>query len=151
MPPVEMRCDFICGKCHHPANRRHRPDVGTMFGQRRRQWPNIGPTLAQCLVFAGICSHPVQSIITLKCHMIYVIASQDQTTPEIITLPDWKKILLSWLPPSDILHVSKINAILIFTTLLHKYFLNRFIVHYISYVGWLVSHARLPCMYNKIT
>ena len=27
--------------------------VGPMFGRRRRQWANIGPTLGGCVVFVG--------------------------------------------------------------------------------------------------
>ena len=30
-----------------------RPDVGSKLGQRRRRWPNIEPTLGQCLVLTG--------------------------------------------------------------------------------------------------
>ena len=40
---------------HHPAGTRHRPDDGSMLGQRRRRWTNIDPSLGQCLVFAWQC------------------------------------------------------------------------------------------------
>ena len=30
-----------------PVNTIHRPNVGSMLGQRRRRWPNIEPTLGQ--------------------------------------------------------------------------------------------------------
>ena len=36
-----------------PANTRHWPNVGLMLGQRRRRWPDIGPTLCRCFVFSG--------------------------------------------------------------------------------------------------
>ena len=29
-------------------------DIDPMLGQRRRRWTNIGPTLAECLVFSGL-------------------------------------------------------------------------------------------------
>ena len=35
-----------------PANTRQRPKVGQMLVHRLRRWPNIGPLLDQCLVFA---------------------------------------------------------------------------------------------------
>ena len=101
-----------------------------ILDQRRRR---------RCRAFAE--SQPGQSIITLKCHMMNVIGSQDWTTPEIITLQDLKTQLLSWLPLSDIPHVSKINPILIFTTLLHKDFSNRYIVHYIHYIVHYILHV----------
>ena len=37
-----------------PANTRRSANVGLMLGQRRRRWPNIKPTLAERLVFAGM-------------------------------------------------------------------------------------------------
>ena len=37
-----------------PANTRHWAIVGSMLFHRLRRWPNIEPTLAWCLVFAGI-------------------------------------------------------------------------------------------------
>ena len=36
------------------ANTGDRACVGWMFGQRRRRWPNIQPTQAQCPAFGGI-------------------------------------------------------------------------------------------------
>ena len=32
-----------------PSNTRHSPNVGWMVGQRRRRWPNIKPTLHECV------------------------------------------------------------------------------------------------------
>ena len=37
----------------YPANMTHLSNVGLMLGQRHRRWPNIKPTLLQCVVFAG--------------------------------------------------------------------------------------------------
>ena len=37
------------------ANTTHRPDVGPMLARRLRRRANIGPTLGQCVVFAGWC------------------------------------------------------------------------------------------------
>ena len=37
----------------HPANTRHWAIVGSMLVHRLRRWPNIEPTMAKCLVFAG--------------------------------------------------------------------------------------------------
>ena len=37
---------------NYPANTIHRPNVGTMLGQRRRRWTNIVPALGWCIVFA---------------------------------------------------------------------------------------------------
>ena len=43
----------ICPPIYHtPANERHWNNVGLMLGQRLRRWPNIKPTLFQCVVFA---------------------------------------------------------------------------------------------------
>ena len=36
-----------------PANTTHWNNVGLMLGHRLRRWPNIKPTLFQCVVFAG--------------------------------------------------------------------------------------------------
>ena len=35
------------GRAQHPANTRHWTNAGFMLGQRRRQWPNFNPALAQ--------------------------------------------------------------------------------------------------------
>ena len=44
--------------CEHfvdsPANTIHRAIAGSMLVHRLRRWPNIEPTMTQCLVFAGI-------------------------------------------------------------------------------------------------
>ena len=37
-----------------PANTRRWPNDGLMLDGRRKQWPNIGPSLGQRLVFAGV-------------------------------------------------------------------------------------------------
>ena len=37
-----------------PPNPRHWSDVVLMLGHRRRRWPNIKPTLAQCLMFCWV-------------------------------------------------------------------------------------------------
>ena len=37
-----------------PAGSRYRPSVGFLLAQRHRRWPNISPTLIDCLVFAGL-------------------------------------------------------------------------------------------------
>ena len=37
-----------------PANTRRWPNVQLMLVNRLRRWPNSSPTLAQCLVFAGV-------------------------------------------------------------------------------------------------
>ena len=34
---------------------RHWANVGLMLVQRRKRWANIKPTLAQRLMFAGVC------------------------------------------------------------------------------------------------
>ena len=52
-------CSFIAqgvppGNFSIPASTIHRANVGLMLGHRLRRWPNIKPTLAQCIVFAGI-------------------------------------------------------------------------------------------------
>ena len=36
-----------------PANTRRSPDIGSMLTHRLRRWPNIEPTLGECLEFAG--------------------------------------------------------------------------------------------------
>ena len=36
-----------------PANTTHWNNVGLMLAHRLRRWPNIKPTLFQCVVFAG--------------------------------------------------------------------------------------------------
>ena len=36
----------------------HCTNVGSMLGQRLQRWPNIVPTLVQCIVFAGFGWHP---------------------------------------------------------------------------------------------
>ena len=36
-----------------PANMGHTPNVVSMLGQQRRQWPNIETALSECLVFVG--------------------------------------------------------------------------------------------------
>ena len=35
----------------YPANTKHWTNVRLLLGRRRRRWPNINPTLGQCLVF----------------------------------------------------------------------------------------------------
>ena len=37
-----------------PASTTHWNNVGLMLGHRLRRWPNIKPTLFQCVVFAGM-------------------------------------------------------------------------------------------------
>ena len=37
-----------------PANTRHSPNVISMLAHRLRRWPNMGITLRECLVFAGL-------------------------------------------------------------------------------------------------
>ena len=44
-----------------PENSRRLPDVGVMFGQRRRRWPNIKPTLGQRVIFA---EYPLKAATT---------------------------------------------------------------------------------------
>ena len=41
-----------------PANTAHSTNVGSMWGQCRRRWPHIEPTLVQCAMFA-ICPQSV--------------------------------------------------------------------------------------------
>ena len=36
--------------------------VGSMLGHRLRRWPNIEPTMGECLVFDGQHSAPLQYI-----------------------------------------------------------------------------------------
>ena len=38
----------------HPANTRYWANVASMLAHRLRRWPNMKPTLAQCLMFARI-------------------------------------------------------------------------------------------------
>ena len=107
-------------------------------------WSNVDQCLASVVDVVVECllgSQPGQRVIIPECHIIYVIRSQDWTTPELIALQDWKNQLLSWLPLSDIPHVSKINLILLFTTLLHTDFSNRCIVHYIHYIVQYILHV----------
>ena len=42
---------FLPGiRCKHdPVSTVHRPNVGSMLGQRRRRWANIEPTLDRCI------------------------------------------------------------------------------------------------------
>ena len=59
-----------------PASTKHWIDVGLMLGQRRRRWPNIKPTLFQCLVFAGSLSPEAHCQLSLVCqscvhHLLY--------------------------------------------------------------------------------
>ena len=37
-----------------PANTNHSPNVGSMWGKRRKLWANIGPTLGRCVVFSRV-------------------------------------------------------------------------------------------------
>ena len=57
VPTVSLTFTTIIDKRHEynprVANTRHWTNVGLMLGRRRRRRPNINPTLAQCLVFAG--------------------------------------------------------------------------------------------------
>ena len=43
-----------CPQCQRtqPANTRHSAIVVSMLNHRLRRWPNIEPTMVQCLVFA---------------------------------------------------------------------------------------------------
>ena len=45
--------------CKFPANKTHRPNVGSMLERRRRRRANIDPTLGGCVVCAGkpVCSN----------------------------------------------------------------------------------------------
>ena len=38
----------------NPANTGHSPNAVSMLGQRRRRWANIGTSLSECPVFAGL-------------------------------------------------------------------------------------------------
>ena len=40
--------------CRCPENTMLRSNVGSMFGQRRRRWFNIEPTLGPCIVLPGL-------------------------------------------------------------------------------------------------
>ena len=51
--PMVDRC-VVFASSALPANTRHRAIVGSMLVHRLRRWPNIKPTMAQCLVFAGL-------------------------------------------------------------------------------------------------
>ena len=42
-------------------------NVGPMLVHRLRRWPNIGPTLAQCNVFAGIHAQQIQDVEPMLC------------------------------------------------------------------------------------
>ena len=51
----------------NPKNAVYQPSAAPMVGQRRRRWPNIGPTSGWCIVFAGTKSRgglikPVQPV-----------------------------------------------------------------------------------------
>ena len=48
MTPIPVYCDNKTFTI--PVTTIHRPNVGSMLGQRRRQWPNIEPTLGRCIV-----------------------------------------------------------------------------------------------------
>ena len=50
-PPNIETTPRVCGV---PANTRHWDSVGLLLVHRLRRWPNIKPTLSQCLVLAGI-------------------------------------------------------------------------------------------------
>ena len=56
-----------------PGNMIHWPNVGSMLGHRLRRWPSIGPTLGQCIVFAGILS--VIKGETTRCNLFCRIQS----------------------------------------------------------------------------
>ena len=52
-PPLKL-CPYSWSQLDpktRPANTRHWTNVGSLFGQRRRRWTNIEPTMVQCLVF----------------------------------------------------------------------------------------------------
>ena len=52
-------------------------NVGLMLGQRRRRWPNINPTLAECIVFVGLPCLQLKSLQTvLKILYEYVMLKQ---------------------------------------------------------------------------
>ena len=42
------------GDWRFPVDKIHRPNAGSMLGQRLGQWTNIDPALGQCLVHAGL-------------------------------------------------------------------------------------------------
>ena len=52
-----LRIDAALG--YIPANTIHSPDVGSMLGQRRGQFPNIEPTSGECLGLLGIIKYHV--------------------------------------------------------------------------------------------
>ena len=44
---------ILCGTEYNPSKYDHSANVGIMLVHRLRRWPNIDPTLGECLVFAG--------------------------------------------------------------------------------------------------
>ena len=55
-----------------PANTRHQPNAGPMLVHRLRRWPDIGPALGRCLVFAESPSWCGPWILTLVIREITV-------------------------------------------------------------------------------
>ena len=54
---VKMKVKFKedpSGIALFPASTTHGSNVGPMLAHRLRRWPNIGPTLDRCVVFAGL-------------------------------------------------------------------------------------------------
>ena len=65
---VSLICIWHC--C--PANVRQRTNIGSMLVQRLRRWPNIKPTLVQCVVFAG-CLFLYLKLLSLICLWYYCL------------------------------------------------------------------------------
>ena len=54
--------DNVVNNTYHLANITRWPNVGLLFGQRRRRWVNYKPTLGQRLMFAGLFANSKRHI-----------------------------------------------------------------------------------------
>ena len=62
-------CGTTIGQRSHPANTRRCPHVGPVLSQRRRRWPNVGPTSGQAagLLTQSVCPWEEFSFCHISC------------------------------------------------------------------------------------
>ena len=84
----------------HPSKQRHKANVGTMLGQRRRRWSNIVLTLASCLVFAGI-SQRDQSLPLHLAVVSSIVVSYAGSTALALCLLDFRCHLALYTSPTS--------------------------------------------------
>ena len=63
-----------------------------MLGQRRRRWPNIVPTLVECIVFSGIA---IVMAANKDIRLYVFLLKQDSMAGRSILLESWAEAVLS--------------------------------------------------------